>query len=140
MSSFPLPDDPSEVHFLTLQEVDLIHSAILLPGQITGYRELNDLESAIGRPKNAAFYEPEADLVRIAAYYWHGISANHGYVDGNKRTGFVCMTAFLLMNGLRFNAPDFAMGPWIEHLFVTKRFDLDILSFTIQRHTVINTN
>lgn len=29
---------------------------------------------------------------------------NHPFVDGNKRTGFVCAVLFLELNGLRFKA------------------------------------
>ncbi|QXI65992.1 hypothetical protein CP157_03784 (plasmid) [Paracoccus marcusii] len=140
MTAFPLPDDLNEVHFLTLEEVDLIHSEILNHGQLNGHKNVTDLQGAIGRPVNAAYYDPHADLVRLAAYYWHGISTSHGYIDGNKRTGFLSMTTFLLANGLHFNAPDFAMGPWVEHLFHAKQFDLDILSVLVKRNTVILTD
>lgn len=139
MSAFALPDDLEEIDFLTLEGVDLFHDSVLQPGQLAGYKQLSDLEGAIGRPRNAAYYDPDADLVRVAAYYWHGISTSHGYVDGNKRTGFASMVNFLDMNGLQFDAADFAMGPWIEHLFLANQFELDVLDDMVRRHTTILT-
>lgn len=29
----------------------------------------------------------------------HSISGNHGFVDGNKRTGWACAAVFLALNG-----------------------------------------
>nr|WP_114348240.1 type II toxin-antitoxin system death-on-curing family toxin [Paracoccus lutimaris] len=114
--------------------MDFFHEEVLTPRQIMGYRQLSDLQGAIGRPQTAAYYDESADLVRIAAYYWHGIALSHGYVDGNKRTAFTSMTTFRLMNGLEFVAPDYALGPWIENLFETDRFDLDVLDTLIRTH------
>ncbi len=125
---------PEDTAFLTQKDVDYFHDQILKPEQILGYRCLTDLLGAIGRPQNALYYEEGCDLVRVAAYYWHGISKSHGYIDGNKRTGFVSAANFLLMNGVRFEAPDYALGPFVEQLFVKKRFELNILEDVLRRH------
>lgn len=40
---------------------------------------------------------------------------NHGFVDGNKRTGAVAMIAFLALNGWRLEmANDETLGRWFE--------------------------
>ncbi|HRQ90191.1 MAG TPA: type II toxin-antitoxin system death-on-curing family toxin, partial [Bacteroidia bacterium] len=35
-----------------------------------------------------------------------GIVRNHPFIDGNKRTGFLCAALFLEANGLSFNASE----------------------------------
>jgi death-on-curing protein len=136
MSRFELQGDLESIVFLELEDVDTFHLSILEKDEPDGYKRQDDLLGAIGRPKTNACYEPETDLVRIAAYYWHGISTSHGYLQGNKRTAFVSAVNFLLMNGVSFEAPDSNLGPWIENLFITDTFTVEILEDTLRRHAV----
>nr|WP_284178590.1 type II toxin-antitoxin system death-on-curing family toxin [Rhabdaerophilum sp. SD176] len=53
-----------------------------------------------------AGYEPEADIVRLAAALSFGIVRNRPFVDGNKRIGFVIGVLFLELNGFRFEASE----------------------------------
>jgi death on curing protein len=68
-----------------------------------GLRDLGLLDSAIARPRNYYLYEG-ADIVRLAAAYSYGICQNHPFMDGNKRTAFVVMVAFLKTSGCAFRA------------------------------------
>ena len=62
-----------------------------------GTRDQGALESALARPKNLAGYgEPDAAL--LAAAYASGITRNHPFVDGNKRTAWVIARLFLMAN------------------------------------------
>jgi death on curing protein len=56
------------------------------------------LESALARPKHAAYYE-EADLPRQAATLLWGIIRNHPFIDGNKRVAWITTQYFLNLNG-----------------------------------------
>lgn len=69
----------------------------------TGIRDEGLLESALARPENKWAYE-EVDLAALAAAYAFGISRNHPFIDGNKRTAFTAMIMFLGLNGLDFVA------------------------------------
>ena len=40
------------------------------------------------------------DLAELGAAYAFGLVKNHGYVDGNKRVGFMATYVFLDMHGL----------------------------------------
>ena len=65
-----------------------------------GIRDLGMLESALARPKNLyAYSETEPSLHRMAAAYAFGITANHPFVDGNKRTALIASITFLKLNG-----------------------------------------
>ena len=68
-------------------------------------RDWNLLESALHRPRAAAYYEA-ATLARQAATLLWGIVENHPFHDGNKRTAWVAMRTFLLANGWTVAATD----------------------------------
>lgn len=57
------------------------------------------LRSALARPRQAAEHERAGGL-RQAAYLFHGLSTNHGFPQGNKRTAYLALEWFLAKNGL----------------------------------------
>jgi death on curing protein len=75
------------------------------------------LEGALQRPRDAAGYGGEGDLVALAAHTMLALSANHPVTDGNKRTAYVAGMTFLAVNGgLDFATlpDDPAAGRWLE--------------------------
>lgn len=70
-------------------------------------RDAGLLESALSRPENLAAYG-KPDAADLAAAYGYGISRNHAFIDGNKRTGFVAVELFLELNGFELAADDAA--------------------------------
>ncbi len=70
-----------------------------------GIRDIGLLQSALARPENLAAYG-EPDVYQMAASYAYGIAKNHPFIDGNKRTAFVVMEVFLLLNGAELTASD----------------------------------
>ena len=90
--------------------VAMHHESIREHGGAAGIRDRLLLESALARPRNLYEYE-EADVFRLAAAYAFGICRNHPFIDGNKRTGFLVMYAFLSINGQHLTAsqPDAAV-------------------------------
>lgn len=74
-------------------------------GGLEGIRDVGLLDSALGRPQNLAAYG-DPDAAAIAAAYGWGISRNHPFLDGNKRTGFVAAELFLRLNGYELMADD----------------------------------
>lgn len=70
-------------------------------GGATGIRDAGMLESALMRARNLwAYSEQRPSLEALAAAYAFGISSNHPFVDGNKRTALLVSFAFLEVNGL----------------------------------------
>jgi death-on-curing protein len=66
-----------------------------------GLRDAGMLESALARPKNLWVYsEQRPSWSAFAAAYAFGISSNHPFVDGNKRTALLMSFAFLETNGI----------------------------------------
>ena len=70
-----------------------------------GLRDKNLLESAMAKPQNLAVYGAP-DAAALAAAYGYGISRNHAFVDGNKRTGLVAAELFLGLNGWQLLVTD----------------------------------
>ena len=74
-------------------------------GGSAGLRDAGLLESALARPLNLASYG-KPDHADLAACYGVGIAKNHPFVDGNKRTAFVAVELFLMLNGWNLRASD----------------------------------
>ena len=70
-----------------------------------GLRDDHLLESALAKPQNLAAYG-EPDVAALAAAYGYGISRNHAFIDGNKRTGLVATELFVRLNGYRLVVGD----------------------------------
>lgn len=71
----------------------------------TGLRDANLPGSALIRPEQLVCYDTP-DVADLAAAYGYGISRNHPFIDGNKRTAFVAMELFLALNGFDLLAND----------------------------------
>ena len=74
-------------------------------GGLQGTRDITLLQSALARPNNIKVYD-NPDIATLSASYAVGISKNHPFNDGNKRTAFVVMELFLLLNGYELTADD----------------------------------
>ena len=74
-------------------------------GGASGIRDRGLFDSALARPKKHAAHR-EPDAARLAAAYAFGIAKNHAFVDGNKRTAFVALELFLVLNGYELTADD----------------------------------
>ncbi|MFN3302676.1 MAG: type II toxin-antitoxin system death-on-curing family toxin [Roseateles sp.] len=70
-----------------------------------GTRDEGLFESALARPQNLALYG-EPDVFDLAAAYAVAVAKNHPFVDGNKRTAYVAMELFMLLNGAELTADD----------------------------------
>ena len=81
--------------------VHVIHARQLAEhGGEQGLRDKGLLLSALARPKNLlAYAEQPPDLAALAAAYAFGITNNHAFLDGNKRTAYVVCRTFLKLNG-----------------------------------------
>lgn len=91
----------AEPIWLSKPVVEAIHyRQIRQHGGSYGVRDVGLIDSALARPQNRWGYSGEADLPALAAAYGFGLTKNHGFVDGNKRVGFMAMYIFLGLNGL----------------------------------------
>lgn len=74
-------------------------------GGAAGFRDDGLFDSALARPLNLAAYD-DPDACALAASYAVALAKNHPFIDGNKRTAFIAMELFLVLNGQELNATD----------------------------------
>ena len=74
-------------------------------GGAAGFRDEGLFDSALSRPLNPDAYG-DPDVSALAAAYAVALAKNHPFIDGNKRTAFVAMELFLMLNGHELNATD----------------------------------
>ncbi len=96
----------SEVIWILESVIHAVHDEqIAEHGGLSGTRDLTLLQSALARPQNLFAYE-KPDIADLAASYTVGIAKNHPFNDGNKRTAFVVLELFLVLNGYELIADD----------------------------------
>jgi death on curing protein len=94
--------------FLTLDHVLRLHARqIERFGGSDGIRDIELIESAIAQPQQCfgGEYLHKTVAEMAAAYLFH-LTKNHGFVDGNKRTGADTALRFLEMNGIDTDSID----------------------------------
>jgi death on curing protein len=97
---------PRQWRWLSADVLRAVHEEQLVEhGGAPGTRDEGLFESALARPQNLAAYG-EPDVFELAASYAVALAKNHPFVDGNKRTAFVAMELFLLLNGWDLTASD----------------------------------
>lgn len=100
------------VVYLSYAEAVLAHIELMryLGEARYGVFDRSLVESALGRPRQAAAYE-SADLTAQAATLLYGLIRNHPWVGGNKRTATALTQLFLRRNGAKITA---AVGDLVE--------------------------
>jgi death-on-curing protein len=89
----------------TIEAVAFHSQQIALFGGSDGVRDAGLLDSALARPKNLFVYSEEVvTMADLAAAYAFGISSNHPFFDGNKRTAMQVAFVFLEFNGFPVTA------------------------------------
>lgn len=95
-----------EPFWLTIEAVLAFHEQLVAEhGGVSLLRDRGLLESALTAPRNHFAYG-ERDLFVLATVYANGVTRNHPFADGNKRTAFLAAYTFLGLNGLELIAPE----------------------------------
>ncbi len=85
---------------VSLSDAINAHEEALRLGGRNGIRDLTLLQSAIGRPYTGYY----RFIYQKAAALLHSLAANHGFVDGNKRTALLTLHILLDRSGYTINA------------------------------------
>ena len=121
--------------FLEIWDVIDIHQVLIQQfGGTSGVRDKGLLDSALSQPKATFFGELLHPTIheQAAAYLYH-VAKNHPFVDGNKRTAYGAMEAFLRLNGHNLELSDdeaYAMVMQVAQGEITK----EELSTLLQKH------
>lgn len=94
----------NEWRWLSREAIEIIHDEQLREhGGLSGIKDENALEAALARPLHKHAYG-EPNVFDLAAAYLFGITRNHPFSDGNKRTGWLAAYTFLRLHGYQINA------------------------------------
>lgn len=91
---------------IIIDEVFELHEKSILDyGGLRGLRDIGLLQSALARPFQTFGGEDlYPTIFEKAAALGESLIVNHPFIDGNKRTGMLCMTALLMVNNYTFIA------------------------------------
>ncbi len=110
--------------------VQLNKLAISTFGGSDGIRDRGLIESAISQPQASFGGEYlHGNLYLMAAAYFFHISESQGFSDGNKRTGFLALFAFLKLNGCDLTIPDDYLWPILMEVTSGQRGKSDLADF-----------
>lgn len=122
--------------YVSIGQVLAIHAILIQNfGGSDGIRDIDLVESALARPQ-AGFggYDAYPSLFEKAAVLMQGLIKNHGFVDGNKRTGTAVMSIFIKLNDHKLHLTDLQL----EDLAVKvaeDRIDLEALAIWLKKHS-----
>ncbi len=87
----------------SIEQVLLLHDKMVAAsGGSPGVRDAGLIESALARAQAAyGGVEAHPGIIGKAAAVGCGLTQNHGFVDGNKRSGMATMLLILRRNGVR---------------------------------------
>ena len=126
-----------EIVFLNKDQILHLHKKQIMDyGGLVGIRDLGLLESAIAQP-SVSFggeYLHHSIFLMAAAYFYH-ISQNQPFIDGNKRTGFLCMYTFLKLNGHTYIASNEITYPYLLAVAENKKSKEELANF-IQQYSI----
>ncbi len=121
--------------YLNVVELIIINEEII--GKKSQLRDVDLLEAAVLRPMASAFGEDAyPTITEKAAAFFHSLSRNHAFVDGNKRTSTVALILFLRFNGYRVTwQPEDALRFILQ--VATGQHDLNMITQWLQTHTAL---
>ena len=97
-----------DVYWISYEDTLAIHDEQVLPengGGDDGIRDDGLIRSALAKPQNLMSYgSSKPTIAELAATYCYGLIKNHGFIDGNKRTGLVVFVTFVRKNGCYYHA------------------------------------
>jgi death-on-curing protein len=98
---------PEEPKWLTADAVIAINAfEVAATGEPFAVLDRGKLDGALTRPLNLFLYDGENDILTLAVSLLMAIAKAHAFAQGNERTAFFSMGAFLRANGYDIGIPD----------------------------------
>jgi death-on-curing protein len=100
-------------------------------------RDLGLLDAALSRPKTRLFGNDAYPTLELkAASLMHSLVKNHALMDGNKRSSWFALNAFLLLNGFELDVTESEAFEFILSV-ATDGVDLDGMASWISVHLTV---
>lgn len=124
------------MRYLTAEEVLQLHFQVIEDyGGSHGVRSEDRLNSVVLAPQQSVFGADQYVAVyQKAAVYMRNIIGDHPFADGNKRTGIVVASIFLMQNGYEIESStqeieDFAVK------VATDKLDVPVIAQWLEAHS-----
>jgi death on curing protein len=119
--------------YLTLVEVLEMQKALVKRyGGEFGVRDLGALESALSRVQSDHY----PDIISRAAALMESIVLYKPFKEGNKRTAFAAIDAFLRMNGYSIHQRSDKIYDFFIQLIKTQQFEIENIAHSLRQVTV----
>lgn len=105
-------------------------------GQTLQVRSMEDYQAGFDRARLALDYLEAPDAASLAAILFDGVATRHPLVDGNKRLAWQCMTVFLDMNGVWFDAREYEAYEVAMAVIAHEKSVVDLAEF-IRRNSIV---
>lgn len=102
-------------------------------GGSPGVRDEGLLDAAIYRPQTGYY----AGIIEEAAAVWESLSENHPFIDGNKRTAFGSLCAFLGANDAPLQASLEEATAFLTSLYENHKFCFEELVPWLRKHVTL---
>jgi death-on-curing protein len=100
-------------------------------------RDLGLLDAALSRPRTRLFGNDAYPTLEMkAASLMHSLVKNHALMDGNKRSSWFALNAFLLLNGFELDVTESEAFEFILSV-ATDRVDLEGMARWIAEHLTV---
>lgn len=111
---------------IDVENVIVIHDAVIGEGELQGLAMNKSLESALERVHNRLQYGFISDAFDLAACYAVFLAKAHCFNDANKRTAAAVLFFILSANGVEIHFPGFALGDWIIETASDKKSETEL--------------
>lgn len=122
------------MHYLTIEHILQLHALVLLrDGGADGVRDVGRLRAAVATQYQTVFDELYVGPYAKTAAMIRGITGDHAFYDGNKRTSMLVGLTFLEVNGCVFvpgvgEIEDFAIE------IAVKNHDIATIAEWLEKH------
>ena len=116
-----------EWRLFTVEEIIVLHDAVLNPGELSGMAQGASLEGALARVEFRVQYGMIQDAYDLAAMYAVAISRAHAFRDANKRTAHAALEFVLLSYDIQIQFDTTTVG---DIIIQTAQGQLDEVELT----------
>ena len=119
----------------SVEQIIMIHKKIIAKtGGIDGIRDMNCLESAFAAPMQTFGGEElyKTDFEKIARL-GYGLTANHAFIDGNKRIGAMMTQLLLKWNGYSLIIKRGELSDMFIGVAAGRKTEKELLSWIVEK-------
>ena len=120
---------------IDVQNVILIHDAVIGDKELQGLAKDKSLEATLGRIHNRLQYGFIADAYDLAACYAAFIAKAHCFNDANKRTAAAVLFFILSANNIEIDFVGFDLGDWIIDIASDKKSEVELAQWLRSQST-----